>query len=216
MSDLKVPKKVSSAGAIRPSAGNRFLTLDSPVSRRTLEDPRRTTRPIPLQEPEHWLRQQDIPPEYRRAVSTTPVIVTGQKLTAANRSGSVCLDVINQTWSPMFDMINIFEVFLPQLLRYPNPTDPLNGEAASLLMREPKTYEAKVKGTHLLYRQHSLRCASCIVNRLLTLTEYVSKYATREAIDDNGAESDDDDDMSSVASFGSDDNDEAAGQMEEL
>lgn len=63
-----------------------------------------------------------------------------------NRSGSVCLDVINQTWSPMFDMINIFEVFLPQLLRYPNPTDPLNGEAAALLMREPKGYEAKVKG----------------------------------------------------------------------
>jgi len=62
------------------------------------------------------------------------------------RSGSVCLDVINQTWSPMFDMINIFEVFLPQLLRYPNPTDPLNGEAAALLMREPKAYDAKVKG----------------------------------------------------------------------
>ena len=61
-------------------------------------------------------------------------------------SGSVCLDVINQTWSPMYDMINIFEVFLPQLLRYPNPTDPLNGEAAALMMREPKSYEAKVKG----------------------------------------------------------------------
>lgn len=58
----------------------------------------------------------------------------------------MCLDVINQTWSPMFDMINIFEVFLPQLLRYPNPTDPLNGEAAALLMREPKQYETKVKG----------------------------------------------------------------------
>lgn len=61
-------------------------------------------------------------------------------------SGSVCLDVINQTWSPMYDMINIFEVFLPQLLRYPNPSDPLNGEAAALMMREPKAYEAKVKG----------------------------------------------------------------------
>lgn len=46
----------------------------------------------------------------------------------------------------MFDMINIFEVFLPQLLRYPNPTDPLNGEAAALMMRDSKTYEAKVKG----------------------------------------------------------------------
>ena len=65
---------------------------------------------------------------------------------AVSRSGSVCLDVINQTWSPMFDMINIFEVFLPQLLRYPNPTDPLNGEAAALLIREPKSYDAKVKG----------------------------------------------------------------------
>lgn len=66
------------------------------------------------------------------------------------RSGSVCLDVINQTWSPMFDMINIFEVFLPQLLRYPNPTDPLNGEAAALIMREPKGYDAKVKGTSVM------------------------------------------------------------------
>lgn len=51
----------------------------------------------------------------------------------------------------MFDMINIFEVFLPQLLRYPNPTDPLNGEAAALLMRDPKTYDIKVKGDMVLY-----------------------------------------------------------------
>ncbi|KAI1338471.1 ubiquitin-conjugating enzyme/RWD-like protein [Xylariaceae sp. FL0016] len=104
-------------------------------------------------------------------------------------SGSVCLDVINQTWSPMFDMINIFEVFLPQLLRYPNPADPLNGEAAALLMREPKSYDVKVK-------------------------EYVQKYA-KETADEVGAESDDDDDMSSVASFG-DEDDEPAGQMEDV
>lgn len=50
----------------------------------------------------------------------------------------------------MYDMINIFEVFLPQLLRYPNPSDPLNGEAAAMLMREPKGYEAKVKGIYPL------------------------------------------------------------------
>ena len=46
----------------------------------------------------------------------------------------------------MFEMINIFEVFLPQLLRYPNPTDPLNGEAAALLMRDQKGYDRKVQG----------------------------------------------------------------------
>ncbi|GAB1730190.1 hypothetical protein NU195Hw_g7495t1 [Hortaea werneckii] len=107
-------------------------------------------------------------------------------------SGSVCLDVINQTWSPMYDMINIFEVFLPQLLRYPNPTDPLNGEAAALMMRDQKGYDAKVK-------------------------EYVAKYATKENVDDAGNDSDDSDRMSSVGSLDEDDEDEeAAGTMDDV
>ncbi|KAF2239638.1 ubiquitin-conjugating enzyme h [Viridothelium virens] len=106
-------------------------------------------------------------------------------------SGSVCLDVINQTWSPMYDMINIFEVFLPQLLRYPNPTDPLNGEAAALLMREPRSYDAKVK-------------------------EYVSRYASKEAADEAGEDTESDDEMSSVGSYDSRDEDEAAGNMDDI
>ncbi|KAG7674467.1 hypothetical protein Ndes2526B_g05198 [Nannochloris sp. 'desiccata'] len=60
-------------------------------------------------------------------------------------AGSVCLDVINQTWSPMFDLVNVFETFLPQLLLYPNASDPLNGEAAALHMRDPEAYKKKVK-----------------------------------------------------------------------
>jgi len=51
----------------------------------------------------------------------------------------------------MYDMINIFEVFLPQLLRYPNPTDPLNSEAAALFMRDNKSYDNKVKGVSDYY-----------------------------------------------------------------
>jgi ubiquitin-conjugating enzyme E2 H len=42
--------------------------------------------------------------------------------------------------------MNIFEVFLPQLLLYPNASDPLNGEAAALLLREPEQYAIRVKG----------------------------------------------------------------------
>ncbi|KAK8847409.1 ubiquitin-conjugating enzyme E2 8 [Kwoniella newhampshirensis] len=83
-------------------------------------------------------------------------------------SGSVCLDVINQTWSPMFELINIFEIFLPQLLRYPNPADPLNGEAAALLMRDPKAYAKKVES-------------------------YVDRYATPEDADQAGEDDDEDD-----------------------
>jgi ubiquitin-conjugating enzyme E2 H len=50
---------------------------------------------------------------------------------------------------------------------------------------------------------------------ILIPVEYVTKYASKEAADEAGAETDDDDDMSSVGSFG-DDDDEPVGQMEEV
>ncbi|KAJ2078368.1 ubiquitin-conjugating enzyme E2 H, partial [Coemansia sp. S142-1] len=93
--------------------------------------------------------------------------------------------------------------FLPQLLRYPNPTDPLNGEAAALMMRDASGYETKVK-------------------------EYVQRYATKKALnalaaakcgkdskkglsadsdedDDDAISCDDDGDISSLSSYGSED-----------
>ncbi|KLJ12624.1 hypothetical protein EMPG_12354 [Blastomyces silverae] len=107
------------------------------------------------------------------------------------RSGSVCLDVINQAWSPMFDMTNIFESFLPYLLQYPNPSDPLNGDAAAVLMRDPKKYEARVR------------------------VEYVAKYASKDVADEAAEDSESDDELSSVGSYMSGD-EEPAGEMDDV
>lgn len=99
-------------------------------------------------------------------------------------SGSVCLDVINQSWTALYDLCNVFESFLPQLLAYPNPVDPLNGDAASLYLHKPDDYRSKIK-------------------------DYVRKYAAPEVIEeeDGGMSS------SSESSL-SDFSDDEAGDMD--
>lgn len=97
------------------------------------------------------------------------------------QSGSVCLDVINQTWSPMFDLTNIFEVFLPQLLLYPNPTDPLNSDAAAVMLKEPERFKEKVK-------------------------DYVRRFALEATTEEK--KEDDDDDLSDFENNDMDDDDE--------
>uniref|UniRef100_A0A1I7USR3 UBIQUITIN_CONJUGAT_2 domain-containing protein n=1 Tax=Caenorhabditis tropicalis TaxID=1561998 RepID=A0A1I7USR3_9PELO len=66
-------------------------------------------------------------------------------------SGTVCLDVINQAWTALYELTNIFECFLPQLLCYPNASDPLNGEAARMYMHKPDDYKKTVRDYVLRY-----------------------------------------------------------------
>ncbi|KAF5946231.1 hypothetical protein HYC85_016459, partial [Camellia sinensis] len=64
------------------------------------------------------------------------------------------------------DLVNVFEVFLPQLLLYPNPSDPLNGEAAALMMRDRTAYDQRVKELiiALKFRYHKGFILSNLIN----------------------------------------------------
>ena len=63
------------------------------------------------------------------------------------KSGSICMNVLNQTWTPIYTADKIIETFIPQLLTYPNPDDPLNIDAADLLLQTPNIYNEFVKRT---------------------------------------------------------------------
>ena len=56
-------------------------------------------------------------------------------------SGSICLNVLNQEWTPVYNLVQIIDTLLPQLLTYPNPDDPLNETAAKLLQENPEEYK---------------------------------------------------------------------------
>lgn len=71
-------------------------------------------------------------------------------------SGAICMNVLHENWSPIYDMLNIFEQFLPQLLKYPNPDDPLNMYAARLILHNPTIYEQKVLTYVRLYANENL------------------------------------------------------------
>ena len=58
-------------------------------------------------------------------------------------SGSICLNVLNTAWTPIYTVAHIVDTFIPQLLTYANPDDPLNVEAANLLLENLDAYNKK-------------------------------------------------------------------------
>jgi ubiquitin-conjugating enzyme E2 H len=92
-----------------------------------------------------WVIRIDIPDTYP---FTSPSVGFVNKIYHPNvdeASGSVCLDVISQKWSSIYELSHIFDHFLPQLLQEPNVGDPLNTNAAQLLNKDPLRFNKTVK-----------------------------------------------------------------------
>jgi len=59
--------------------------------------------------------------------------------------GSICLDILQNRWSPTYDVSSIL-TSIQSLLDEPNPNSPANNCAASLYTENRREYERKVSG----------------------------------------------------------------------
>ena len=58
--------------------------------------------------------------------------------------GSICLDILKEKWSPVYDVLSVL-MSIQSLLNDPNPNSPANGEAAQLFSQNYQEYCSRVK-----------------------------------------------------------------------
>jgi ubiquitin-conjugating enzyme E2 A len=61
-------------------------------------------------------------------------------------NGELCLDILQNRWSPTYDVAAIL-TSIQSLLHDPNPNSPANAEAAQLYRENMKEYVRRVKAT---------------------------------------------------------------------
>lgn len=74
------------------------------------------------------------------------------------------------------DLVDVFEIFLPQVLLYPNTEEPLNFGAGALMESDKNAYEEKVKGKFIdtclsLHWKYISRCLLIHFTYLYSLSE---------------------------------------------
>ena len=60
------------------------------------------------------------------------------------RNGNICLDILQDKWSPVYDIKSVL-LSIQSLLTDPNPDSPANTEASQLYVSNRREYNKKVK-----------------------------------------------------------------------
>ena len=71
-------------------------------------------------------------------------------------SGSICLNVLGDSWSPLITLGSVFEEYIPQLLLNPEPKDPFNADAAAMMQRDAEAYNTFARAYTLKYASVSV------------------------------------------------------------
>ena len=72
------------------------------------------------------------------------VLINGCVSRLVYADGAICLDILQNQWSPIYDVSAIL-TSIQSLLTDPNPNSPANSEAARLYTENRKLYERKVR-----------------------------------------------------------------------
>ena len=92
-----------------------------------------------------WKIRIELPEQYPYKSPSVGFVTKVWHPNICYNSGTICLDVLNTEWSPVFNLECIVNKYLPLLLQSPNPSDPLNHEAAKEYLSDINIYNEKVK-----------------------------------------------------------------------
>ncbi|XP_002017348.2 ubiquitin-conjugating enzyme E2 6 [Drosophila persimilis] len=104
-------------------------------------------------------------------------------------TGLVCMNVFSQAWSPSYDLLNIIETFLPQLLRNPNPNDPLNHHAAQIMKHSEAMFRENVIACVNMYARPTPMCRRSEAGKQL-LEQRSSDLSLSELLSDDDVDKD--------------------------
>jgi ubiquitin-conjugating enzyme E2 H len=113
----------------------------------------------------YWLRMvitKDYPFKSPSVIFLTPIFHPNIEY----ESGSICLDAINEQWTPVFNFERIFTIMIPQLLSYPNPDDPFHLYASELLLKDSEKYNQIAKSINDRYAIHETDAPKNIIKRM--------------------------------------------------